>query len=107
MNIQPAYVTFEQAKLLKEKSYKGIEIDYGLNQMLNHSKPPEQHQVIEWLRIVHGIWIWIEPKETVWNYFVSLNTKPANKAFRSYNHYFKSPQAAYSAAIDYVLKELI
>lgn len=41
-------VKFEQAKWLKEKGFEGIQIDYGLNQMLNYSKPPEQWRVVEW-----------------------------------------------------------
>ena len=58
--IDPQYVRFDTAKLLKEKGFANIQIDYGLNQMLNQSNPPEQWQVVEWLRVNHGIWVYTD-----------------------------------------------
>jgi len=84
MKINPTYVTFEQAKLLKEKGfniwvqkhYDGYvpdelrcsngfkmprcspqtpEFDYMSLDQVYYA--PEQWQVIEWLRIEKGIWI--------------------------------------------------
>jgi len=100
MNIKPTYVTFEQAKLLKEKGLKGIEIDYGLNQMLNNCKTPEQWQVIEWLRTEKSIWIGVNRK---FNRFYSVIYTNSMQHF----DYIvcDTPQEAYSAAFDYILKQ--
>jgi hypothetical protein len=110
MEIKPTYVTFEQAKLLKEKGLDGIQIDYGLNQMLNHAKTPEQWQVCEWLRVNHGIWvsvaIFVKRDETVvWVYDIYKNNYIIEQFQRSKG--FNSPQEAYSAAFDYILKEMV
>lgn len=123
MNIQPTYVTFEQAKLLKEKgmivSCGAYQIEEG-NRLIDwrytpatfkltpHFLPaPEQWQVVEWLRIKHNIWI-----EAMKSYGVNGIYKycidTSNKFQLVETEYkFKSPQEAYSAAFDYVLKELI
>lgn len=65
---------------------------------------PEQWQVVEWLRVEKGIW-------------VSVNIAPDMKTFSAYvthkkkggwdSKEFNSPQEAYSAAFDHILKELI
>ena len=111
-NIQPTYATFEQAKLLKEKeckegywSYKGLKI--------------EQWQIVEWLRVKHNIdlqnicnygrlgrtyrmgIIFINEKKEVDTIFL----RPIDTPFKFIE--FNSPQEAYSAAFDYILKELI
>ncbi len=143
MEIKPTYVTFEQAKLLKEKGFgigcehyyehaltskKDIQDGYGgpfgwkkgethlqsTGFFLNSSKydssnkswflceAPEQWQVIEWLRINHGIWIGVlEHKiKGEGNYYESI---VGVMTFSGYN----SPQETYSAAFDYVLNNLI
>jgi hypothetical protein len=75
---------------------------------------PEQWQVIEWLRINHGIWVSV--KIIKWNYekdiikfnynICKLNSNnPSNIIDFQYN--FDTPQAAYSAAFDYILTNLI
>lgn len=141
--IKPIYVSFEQAKLLKEK---GFDINSDYNQWLLakdkgddskkficHSNDlekhtyiddetehnvyhclsiPEQWQVIEWLRVNHGIHITHE-----WDYSYS-----SEKEYYFYKIKFKdseefiklitgestnSPQKAYSAAFDYILKKLL
>jgi hypothetical protein len=91
MEIKPEYVTFEQAKLLKEKGFNvptlayrqksarigdetilplalpDDEFQWGPFDWNNYSKEvpyysiPEQWQVVEWLRIKHDIWVWVRP----------------------------------------------
>ena len=151
--IQPAYVTFEQAKLLKEKGFNlecenfyrkekygkkfylttGIEYDsdrnciwdWNLNggQSGNLSKvipypnentaiyysAPEQWQVVEWLRINHGIWISVDNLIDNRFYFSVRHTNTNNYASRTgcNEEGYSLPQEAYSAAFDYVLNNLI
>jgi len=106
--IKPTYITFEQCVWLKEKGFKNIEIDYGLNQMLNNCNPPEQWQVVEWLRVNHALWIYVDTHEYgkwCFNYKI---IKP-NEKYPNINvngkfslEDFNSPQEAYSAAFDYI-----
>jgi hypothetical protein len=122
--MEPKYVTFEQAKWLKDKGFldknifgeirlsqshyydnKGIfhnikeafeEKDYELKDCCN---APEQWQVIEWLRVDHGIWVYSYSNGTSWTGSIQkingsiIRIIPANS----------SPQEAYSAAFDYIL----
>jgi hypothetical protein len=121
---EPTYVTFEQAKWLFEIGFdsdycnhcydtnkklkrasvtnKWIREDGGYYNTTNLFIAPEQHQVVEWLRVNHGIWIWTEVYGLNWNYFISSITKPADRSLRTYNHYYRTPQEAYSAAFDYM-----
>ena len=75
--IEPHYVTFEQAKWLKEKGFKSKSRYYdGSGELVEtpdipkndytHTnnyiqrfrwEAPEQHVVVEWLRVNYGIWI--------------------------------------------------
>jgi hypothetical protein len=132
MKSKPIHVTFEQAKLLKEKGfdelcqsgYNDCTYNYGefLTPINNKNSQdicisaPEQHQVVEWLRINHGIWIsvytmdkWLSTgndRTQIFDYsikqmklgLIDISKKPEE---------FNSPQEAYSAAFDYILKELI
>jgi len=132
--MKPAYVTFEQAKLLKVKGfdvpvlamYHNEELIYGgadynhnsteEQKLWNYLKlsAPEQWQVVEWLRVKHGIWISIqldEYKVDKMYYEYTINTINVEERF-GFEHNrrllnFISPQEAYSSAFDYVLKELI
>jgi hypothetical protein len=78
MIIKPVYVTFEQARLLKEKDFGMpymrmgfVTKFYNSNQTLlalgrtGKAKElipaPEQWQVLEWLRLKHDIHIWVRP----------------------------------------------
>jgi hypothetical protein len=123
-NIQPTYVTFEQAKLLKEKNfnidvksyyttseeftpkdyyYYGNEINYNspindINNINGTISRPEQWQVVEWLRVNHGVWIEVYYDNSNEEYYMVLNGE---------EYKFKSPKEAYSAAFNYILKELI
>ncbi len=129
MNIEPTYVTFEQAKLLKEKRfnencYAVIDIEKSkiINPFLSCNSElikqafsrPEQWQVCEWLRVVHGIWVEVGVgnlfhKDKFYILIKKYNidrwdlTSLDNKTHSPYD----IPQEAYSAAFDYVLNELI
>jgi hypothetical protein len=162
MEIEPKYVTFDQAKDLKERGFNlrvvgysfliddKIHFDLGF---LNHNKEvkefvsrisrPEQHQVLEWLLENDNIWIEItmgKDSNKVWfDYDIFSTIKPRKddelgeegveyeedpnerflnwdtthdslidekfEVFTKTSH--DSPQEAYSAAFDYILKELI
>jgi hypothetical protein len=62
--------------------------------------------VIEWLRINHGIWISVQPNEPFtdndWCNKIYTDLK-LQFAFEGYS----KPQEAYSAAFDYVIRNLI
>jgi hypothetical protein len=131
--IQPHYVNFNTAKLLKEKGFldkniygevrlsqshfydcKGnlyhikdafIEQDFNLKDCYN---APEQHIVVEWLRINHDIWISSDFSEVDESFTYKIHLIKSDELPRIFtNCGYKSPQEAYSAAFDYVLKELI
>jgi hypothetical protein len=149
--IKPTYVTYEQAKLLKEKGFNeecimfytqpnskmfGIDEHGRYYSIKNKPKTlwivgnvatlniknvllaPEQHQVVEWLRVNHGIWVYplpIDDDMKLWQCRVIkgepfTNVKNTLKiitcgeiSYRSLH----SPQEAYSAAFDYILNNLI
>jgi hypothetical protein len=168
--IQPTYVSFEQAKLLKEKGfdthvnhyyfkdgefkehsltgtngYYGEEYEFNLSEFNENwndkwltkksgdrcfgcsedkgyfetFSAPEQHVVVEWLRVNHGIWVYSYPvtpfltddedyPKVVWvSIICSLNQVNFEKFINSnnglaVNHYY-FPQEAYSSAFDYIL----
>lgn len=132
--IKPYYVDFNTAKWLKEKGFdeactqfyredEKLEFteyyDLAAKNSVFDSKDswfsgreefnpiavaPEQHVVIEWLRVNHGIWIGVFNDDI--NYFwmgIILSTK---ERLRDGNaREFNSPQEAYSAAFDYIKEE--
>ena len=134
MEIKPTYATFEQAKKLKEKGFdiitrtaydfriykpsnvfeENIEI---INNAKNYSNSeyerfqrPEQWQVVEWLRVNHGIFISCE-QNYKGEFWTQIHKKShiipiwevINAGYSSPN----SPQEAYSSAFDYIFKNLI
>lgn len=141
MEIKPTYVTFEQARQIKEKwdfnvpcQYLYVDGNYRINfekegELFNNRYPsvqrptdwclaPEQWQVIEWLRVNQEIlitpiirlstWIFSIVELKTWNHYSLINID-----FDGDNDYLKSkgiptvmksPQEAYSAAFDYILK---
>jgi len=124
--IKPTYVTREQAKWLKEKEFDLPTYAYysGLNfytgEYKNHSQTtigdtpmhkmligyisaPEQWQVVEWLRVNHGIWIEVIETDLFQKYFFQIKRKDNT---RLKDGDFNSPQEAYSAAFDYILAKL-
>jgi hypothetical protein len=133
MEIKPTYVTWEQAKWLKEKGFDvNTHMGYAYFQNLRKYKlmshreskdysAPEQWQVVEWLRVVHGIWIVVDwmTRTKPYNSGYYCHLRGTSKRLNQDNfivindtlnpgyEVFNSPQEAYSAAFDYILKELI
>ena len=132
--IKPHYITFEQAKLLKEKGFDEtcnayFDLDKKItlfnDKDFNRSKNsdmypyifgeitlPEQWQVIEWLRVNHNIEVFVTPlfSETRFNISYQNRKYDANIIINGkylFKKQFKSPQEAYSAAFSYILKEVI
>jgi len=130
--IKPTYVTREQAKWLKEKEfdlptyayYSGLNFytgeyknhsqttigDTPMHKMLiGYTSAPEQWQVIEWLRVNHGIHIEILLEENKpWNKFYYRIMKIGQYFSLSHDGiYSETPQEAYSTAFDYILNDLI
>jgi len=121
MEIKPTYVSFEQAKLLKEKGfdvkvkpfYNGLQNnEFVISDIIqtNNNLPkwypaPEQWQVVEWLRVKHDIWIEICCFKSV---NCGFSIWLINKGYYELEQVeYKSPQEATSSAIDYVLTNLI
>jgi hypothetical protein len=119
--IEPTYITFEQAKWLKEKGFdescrmliNGAYEPFHLNLIetqffQNNSvllkdcySAPEQWQVVEWLRVNHGIWVSICPSIDT-NFEFMIYKKDVIYGSGKYKSNFNSPQEAYSAAFDYI-----
>lgn len=114
--INPAYVSFEQAKWLAPyKQFNNLESVYVLTdpsrvysrefirEGLFYSAP-EQWQVVEWLRIKHGIWVWVRPYKD----HAADNNDPIQHQMNVYKRgvtvskEFNSHEEAYSAAFDYI-----
>lgn len=122
--IKPAYVSFDIANWLKEKGWNIKCKKYYNGSLLLTSKgsglencykvyAPEQWQVIEWLRIKHGIWIVVNigvplgNKDMYYSNIIKFGHK--NKYTGMVEHkskfrsgFFDQPQKAYSAAFDYI-----
>lgn len=134
MTIKPTHVTFNQAKLLKEKGFKvkvnsyffmaaisrGLQIDSCIEQDINLDFPnlhfkwsrPEQWIVIEWLRVKHSIWVEVFKQRGVNGHgynFMCIPTKLGENNSTSVldEEGYSTPQEAYSAAFDYILLKLI
>ena len=116
--IKPIYVTFEQAKKLKEKGfdveckyYYNIEFKelsfhigyvgdiYKNSEMSDKISAPEQWQVIEWFRVKCSIWVTTDRND--FNKFKWIVEHDLSQGS------WETPQEATSAAIDYVLDNLI
>ncbi len=122
MEIKPTYISFEQAKWLKEKGFDvhctnayaeerlinkstGGDRFTGVYRFVTLSKfhkryyhAPEQWQVVEWLRVNHGIHVQYlihGSNKTYAPFFMELKEQPIQA-------WFNSPQEAYSAAFDYI-----
>ena len=112
-------VSFELAKLLKEKGFDEVcqqwySVEGGLyyqDEFDNNRgfipvcecEAPTITEVVMWLYEKHGIWIYahrIDQKEFYW----SIDTD--KKEFTSGEN-FKTPTEAYEAAIEYTLKNLL
>jgi len=117
--IKPTYITFEQAKWLKEKGFDEscrmlingayepfhlnlIETQYFQNNSVllkDCYSAPEQWQVVEWLRVNHGIWIYCKYQKRGKIIFVIEDLQGNNITI---SPDLNSPQEAYSAAFDYI-----
>jgi hypothetical protein len=135
--IKPEYITFEQARALETKGFDvnctmayaeerlidsktGGDKFTGVYRLVTKSRfhkryysAPEQHIVVEWLRINHGIWVYVDTHEYGKWCFNYKKIKP-HKDYPNINvngefglKDYNSPQSAYSAAFDYVLNNLI
>jgi hypothetical protein len=121
--MRPTYVTFEQAKLLKEKEFNEkcvqgynksekylgeLIVDFPNRNTDNIViSAPEQWQVIEWLRINHGIWVQVSYyyEDKIENWYNIIHIKKDD--IETQTDCFSSPQEAYSAAITHCLEKII
>lgn len=128
--IKPTHVTFQQAKKLKEKGFNHHDVYEDVADYYDYYDPtvqgrchysdfkeglpnknwipvPEQWQVIEWLRVNHGIWVEVMLikgyKYTFQCYNETLTEFGAERIGEENTKDFNSPQEAYSAAFDYIL----
>ena len=67
---------------------------------------PEQWQVVEWLRVKHGIWISVK-RDYHNGALLGFESMIDNEEGFIDCGAFDTPQEAYSAAFDYILKKLI
>jgi hypothetical protein len=146
--IKPTYVTFEQSQWLKDKGFdvkcknyylerdkelhEGFDHEYwgdyrcvnwnadviGIKPFDGFSSAPEQWQIIEWLRVNHGIWVYVTQKidwgktldsiptfvNNTWEFYIDkVNSFQKNGLTVHFeNNFHNSPQEAYSAAFDYI-----
>lgn len=120
--MEPKYITFEQAKWLKEKGFNeviktlynenGTELVKGTlpNSLTNYYSAPEQHQVVDWLLEKHGIWIEVRHIKTFGvNRFHIIIWKYGEEDYHTIHcgngvgyEVWDTPQEAYSAAFDYI-----
>jgi hypothetical protein len=126
--IKPTYITFEQAKFLKEKGFDfpcskayiiyesedtepynedGLELNWNKHKSeIDYTRKfmsrPEQHVVVEWLRINHGIWVSVRKS---WQGGVFIGYESQIDCEEGYFNCdtFNSPQEEYSAAFDCLL----
>ena len=131
MEIKPTYASFEQSKWLKEKGfnvecrnyylekdkelYEGFEDEYwgdyrcknwnadviGIKPFKGFISAPEQWQVVEWLRVNHGIWIYVVGGGNN-QYYPMYQDKNQYKLALDIDKFYGTPQEAYSAAFDYI-----
>jgi hypothetical protein len=123
--IKPTYVTFEQAKWLKEKDYPQKNCNNGYNldgqdsfeytiDWLNANAiaKPEQWQVVEWLLQTYKIDVDVSANrvlhtEKAKGYIAEIYTPKVCVPNWELGGNHKNREEAYSAAFDYILKELI
>jgi len=116
-------VTFEQAKLLKEKGFDEpcrfvhdnfdniedwVDIDGTMHKNSDKNasvyySAPTIAEIICWLYEKHNIWIWVEKYEVDTTFIPQIPKANLQKVLGYYN----SPTEAYSKAIEYTLTNLI
>jgi hypothetical protein len=113
-----SYVKFDQAKWLKEKGFdvevktvfknidgweEAIGVPYNYNIFENIQSAPEQWQVVEWLRVNHGVWICVKRDVQNYRFYWSIQLPiPSLTEISDSSYTFSSPQEAYSAAFDHI-----
>jgi len=137
--IKPEYVTFEQAKWLKEIGFNekcshyyidnfqnfkhdGVLYKCGLpdkNENKNlfqfvtrKNQPhlcnaPEQWQVVEWLRVNHGIWVEVCHNLITEQFFFEIVMNEGETHHNNEKLLFDTPQEACSAAFDYIKENIL
>lgn len=127
--IEAKYTTFEQSKWLKEKGYKSKSRYYdGSGKLVSvpnipendyrHTnnymqrfrwEAPEQWQLVEWLRLNHGIWITVGSGNLYHDnkFYILIKKYRIDRwepiSLRNEIHSpYDTPQEAYSAAFDYI-----
>lgn len=127
---EPKYVTYNVAKLLKEKGFdlpciyfwfekgniskpsrKQFQIPFNWNNFESGMRrsAPLQSDVVDWLLEKHGIWVSVDTNSTrkwLWRINqIELDSFIQNDDFNE--DYFNSPKEAYESAFKYTLTELI
>jgi len=127
--IEPAYVSFQQAKWLMEIGFdsdycnhcydksgtlrrasvtnKWIKEDGGYHNTVNVFIAPEQWQVVEWLRVNHGVWVVAIPmlhNGVTLTYYPSIFEQGVGEDIEKY---FNSPREAYSEAFNYIMQHIL
>jgi len=121
--IKPHYVDFNTAKLLPQDIFKTTKCydengnPFTVSLTIRKFKDktyysmPEQWQVVEYLRINHGIWITIDIINNLFKYKIlkceGIVSQTFGNEIKCSSFDYNSPQAAYSAAFDYILNNLI
>lgn len=117
--MEPKHITLEQSKWFKEKGFdekvkrffdliSNTEIGDASLGNYNLTKQsvsiPEQHQVVDWLRVKHDIWIGVMPDvgmDLIYTYKIYSVEVGVERGLANGNNY-DTPQEAYSAAFDYI-----
>lgn len=105
-------VSYQQAKLLKEKGFdenceSWAYLDDNCMSMTYDSKTcvkvPTIADVVSWLYEKHGIWISVEATDDFTMFFFRFRKKERLRLSINFN----SPTKAYIAAIDYCLNHIV
>lgn len=115
-----AKLSFDEEKKLKKELPNYNDGDFEFLVYQDIISAPEQHVVVEWLRVNHGIDFNIsrlpsgavkvskeKGKNILKNYAIWLSKQDLNPKVINQTFYGDTPQEAYSAAFDYVLTNLI
>ena len=95
-------VSFEIAKLLKEKGYPFEFITVGELKEVPLNIPTIA-EVVMWLYEKHGIWISVDPENDTDTWFFTISYNNSETIFGNYS----TPTEVYEAGIEYCLTNLI
>ena len=122
--IKPTHITFEQyesycdlklLQLLYDKGFR-FKLETEGHRVINNLAEQRFNEgdvsycnnyitysvVIEWLRVNHGIWIYVLPYSTLFRPYAE-ELVDNDKFGKWEGHKYSTPQEAYNAAFDYVL----